>query len=209
MKRFIYKISRVAFILLFFQLLFNPLIGQDVLYKKNGDSIRVKVSEISSSEISYKRFDYIEGPAFSIEIISVDSIVFENGMRQIFGVSNFNDSPQDMRDAYTRDDYTKKINYYDLGREDAQKYYQGTNSGAVWTLVTTLLFTPFGGIVPALSCATTQPSFYNLNYPNSAEAQNFEYYRAYVAEAHAKKRKKVWIAYGIGSGVWVLFLLLL
>jgi hypothetical protein len=208
MKRFYNKISLVSVILLMVQILNSTTIAQDVLHKKNGDSIRVKVSEISSSEIKYKRFDYPDGPAFSIELKSVDSIVFENGMRQFFIISE-SKSPNLTLDAYTRDDYSQNINYKVLGKEHAEQLYQGRNSGAVWTLITSVLTSPFGGIVTALACSTTQPSFHNLNYPYTSEAQNFEYYRAYVEEAHAQKKKKVWKAFGIGSGVWIFIVLLL
>lgn len=202
------KISSISCFVLALQVLFNVSLAQDVMFKKEGDSLLVKVTEISLTDIKYYRFDNLEGSNYSIQINSVDSIVFENGIRQVFGVSRANNS-NNVLDVYTKDDELKILNYKIVGREDAQKFYQARNSGAVWTLITTVSFSPLVGIVTALSCATTQPSFYNLNYPNTSEAQNFDYYRAYVEEAHAKKRKKVWKAYGIGSGVWVLLILLL
>ena len=35
------------------------------------------------------------------------------------------------------------------------------------------------------------------------------YYPAYVEQAHKTKKRKVWTNFGIGSGVWLLLVLLL
>lgn len=58
--------------------------AQDVLIKRNGDEIEVKVLEINLNEIRYKRFDNLEGPVISILKSDVFMIKYENGTRTTF-----------------------------------------------------------------------------------------------------------------------------
>jgi HKD family nuclease len=48
-----------------------------------------------------------------------------------------------------------------------------------------------------------------LNIPDNELTKNSEYKKAYSEQAHKIKKKKVWTNFGIGSGAWVLLLLLL
>ena len=57
--------------------------AQDIITLKNGDEIKAKVTEISSSEIKYKRFDNLEGPTIVIAKSEVFVIKYENGTREV------------------------------------------------------------------------------------------------------------------------------
>lgn len=58
--------------------------AQDILIKRNGDEIEVKVQEIALNEIKYKRFDNLEGPLISISKNDVFMIKYENGTKEVF-----------------------------------------------------------------------------------------------------------------------------
>jgi hypothetical protein len=58
--------------------------AQDVLVKKNGEEIEVKVQEINLNEIKYKRFDNLQGPMISIAKSDVFMIKYENGSKDVF-----------------------------------------------------------------------------------------------------------------------------
>lgn len=58
--------------------------AQDVLIKRNGDEMEVKVLEILLNEIKYKRFDNLEGPVISILKSDVFMIKYENGTKTTF-----------------------------------------------------------------------------------------------------------------------------
>jgi len=60
--------------------------SQDVITLKSGEEIKVKVEEISSSEIKYKRFDNLDGPTVVIEKAKVFAINYENGTREVINV---------------------------------------------------------------------------------------------------------------------------
>ncbi|PVY42195.1 hypothetical protein [Pontibacter virosus] len=55
--------------------------AQDVLIKRNGDELEVKVLEINLEEVKYKRFDNLEGPVISIAKSDVFMIKYENGTK--------------------------------------------------------------------------------------------------------------------------------
>lgn len=58
--------------------------AQDVLIKRSGEEIEVKVIEIGMDEIKYKRLDNMEGPLFSILKSDVFMIKYENGTKTVF-----------------------------------------------------------------------------------------------------------------------------
>lgn len=55
--------------------------AQDILIKRNGDELEVKVLEINLQEVKYKRFDNLEGPVISIAKADVFMIKYENGTK--------------------------------------------------------------------------------------------------------------------------------
>ena len=55
------------------------LFGQDILVKRNGDEIKVKVMEILPEEIKYKMYDNLDGPMITIYSSEVHKIIYENG----------------------------------------------------------------------------------------------------------------------------------
>lgn len=60
--------------------------AQDTIYKRNGESISSKIKEISNSEISYNRFDMLDGPLFKISKNDVRKIKYLNGTVDSFSV---------------------------------------------------------------------------------------------------------------------------
>ena len=79
------KMSRVTLCSLIFLLTGIAVYAQDVITLRNGDEIKSKVTEISSSEIRYKRFENLDGPTIVISRADVFFINYENGTREVFG----------------------------------------------------------------------------------------------------------------------------
>ena len=73
-------------LLLFSAIISCTILGQDVIYKHNGDEINSKVLEITSETIKYKDFDFQDGPVRNINIKDVFMIIYENGVREKFTV---------------------------------------------------------------------------------------------------------------------------
>ncbi len=61
-----------------------PLLGQDVIIKNDKSEINAKVLEILEGEIKYKKWDFIEGPVYSMRKNDIFMIIYQNGKREIF-----------------------------------------------------------------------------------------------------------------------------
>ena len=72
--------------LLFTSLAFFIVIAcqaQDILTKRNGDELQVKVQEITPTEVKYKHFDNLQGPLITILKSDVFMIKYENGTKTV------------------------------------------------------------------------------------------------------------------------------
>jgi len=65
--------------LLLLSLSFGAMMAQDVIVKKDGSTILVKVEEISTSEIKYKKWSNLEGPTYSVNKSEISRINYQNG----------------------------------------------------------------------------------------------------------------------------------
>jgi hypothetical protein len=61
--------------------------AQDLLTKRNGDELLVKVIEITPSEIKYRRADNLDGPLISLWKSDVFMIRYANGTKEVLGNS--------------------------------------------------------------------------------------------------------------------------
>lgn len=170
--------------------------SQDILTKKNGEDIKVKVIEINQTDIKYKKSDNPSGPTFVISKSEVLMLRYEDGTKDMFNeVSNTNN--------------TNNSDMQSRGKEDAIMNYKGKNSGAGGTAVTVVLTSPLIGLIPALACSSTEPSDENLKYTNRELMRNADYNKGYTEQAHKIKKKKIWTAFGIGSAVWLVLVIAL
>ena len=58
--------------------------SQDILLKKSGDQIEVKVTEIAEDFIKYKKLEMINGPDFKISVSELFMLTLENGEKIMF-----------------------------------------------------------------------------------------------------------------------------
>ncbi|MGZ5282071.1 MAG: hypothetical protein ACXWDO_06240 [Bacteroidia bacterium] len=71
----------IAFFSMF---IINFLHAQDVIVKKNGDEIKVKIEEVSANDIKYKKYDNLDGPLFYIPKSDVFMVRYEDGSKETF-----------------------------------------------------------------------------------------------------------------------------
>lgn len=155
--------------------------------------------EINQTDVKYKKFDNQNGPAFTLLKSDILMIRYENGTKDIF-----NQTEEVKAESKTSNEDMRM-----KGKKDSEMNYKGKKSGAGWTAATTVLFSPIIGVIPAAVCASSEPSDQNLNYPDNELMKDYEYNKAYVEQAHKTKKKKVWTSFGVGSGAWLLLILLL
>jgi hypothetical protein len=169
--------------------------SQDIITKKTAEDIQTKIIEITTSEVKYKKFDNLDGPTFTLLKSEILMIRYENGSKDIFTESqNLNKSDSDMRMK---------------GKQDATTFYKGKKSGAGWTAATTIVISPLFGLIPAIACASSEPSDHNLKYRNPELMEVNAYNQAYSEQAHKMKKRKIWTSFGVASGAWLLLILLL
>ena len=58
-------------------------VAQDLIILRDGNIIEARITEISQTEIRYKRFDHLDGPTVVIPAAQVLSIRYENGRSEI------------------------------------------------------------------------------------------------------------------------------
>lgn len=196
-----------VFLLLCFLFLFSKGYSQDVITTKKGEDIEAKVIEVGLTEVKYKRIDNPDGPVFILLKSEILLIRYENGSKDIFTqAENTLDTTRKIQPE-TRPVETK-VSSGDMclqGRQDAFVNYHGHNTGAGWTLATTILTFPPIGLIPALACASSPPKDKNLNYKNVELMRDNKYNACYVEQAHKTKKKKIWRNFAIGSGIWLVF----
>ena len=85
--------------------------AQDVLVKKDGSTILVKVLKITETEVEYKDFNNQDGPTRVISIANLLSINYQNGQKESFSVpSSTHESPVQTPDIVTKETVTKFSN---------------------------------------------------------------------------------------------------
>ncbi len=62
----------------------NMGFSQDTIYTNSDQIILVKVIEVKTQELKYKRFDNPDGPIYSMDILDINKVVYENGSVEIF-----------------------------------------------------------------------------------------------------------------------------
>ncbi len=58
--------------------------AQDKMYKKNGDIVNSKITEVTNRSVSYKRADNPDGPVYSINKAELQRIEYQNGTEDVF-----------------------------------------------------------------------------------------------------------------------------
>lgn len=77
-------LTKINIIIVLIFLCTNFSYSQDLITTKNGDIVKAKVLEITTSEIKYKKIDNLSGPTYSILKSDVFSINYKNGSKDVF-----------------------------------------------------------------------------------------------------------------------------
>ena len=75
--------------------------AQDRLFFLNGDETDVKITEVTSSEVKYKRLDNLEGPSFSTLKTELFMIKYANGDKEMITAQNAEPVPTAQEDYTT------------------------------------------------------------------------------------------------------------
>ena len=153
----------------------------DIITLRSGEQIKAKITEISTSEIRYKRHDHLDGPSRVVSLAEVFTINYENGTREVVNpLSKTNSGANETQTAQTTQTTTQQQVQQQpstplASNLQSEFYGIGTNDKAML-------------------------AFFGRN--------NFtDYYNRFNAACKAKKGGSAWLGIGIGmTGVGVIFM---
>ncbi|MCO4294804.1 hypothetical protein NF867_18215 [Solitalea sp. MAHUQ-68] len=58
--------------------------AQDIIYKTDKTEIKAKILEIEENTVKYKKFEFLEGPSYSLKKSEIFMIIYKNGNREVF-----------------------------------------------------------------------------------------------------------------------------
>ena len=76
--------TRCLFFILWFITSTTGAFAQDIIYKTDGSKEEVKILQVGSREIQYKKFDNLDGPVYIINKENTVMITYENGDYDLF-----------------------------------------------------------------------------------------------------------------------------
>lgn len=66
--------------------------AQDVIVRKDGNTIVCRVLEVSSSDVTYKKWNALDGSNYVTSITEISYITYENGEKKVFTASAFQEN---------------------------------------------------------------------------------------------------------------------
>ena len=71
-------------LVILFVLSFQKIYSQDTIVKGNGDLILAKITEITVSEVKYKKINFLDGPTYVEKKSDIEMIKYSNGLKEHF-----------------------------------------------------------------------------------------------------------------------------
>lgn len=180
--------------------------SQDILQKRDGEEFKVKVTEITATEVKYKRFDNPDGPLYTLLKTEISVLTYANGTHEDLGAAKpdtfFVTQPVKPVIIAPEDKSATTVSYeqFTRGDADARMHYHNYKGAGTGTLIVGLL-SPLVGLIPAIACSATPPSDANLGYPSVEQFNQANYQNGYRQRARKIKSGKVWTNWGIALGV--------
>ncbi len=107
--------------------------AQDKILLRSGDELNAKVTEITETEVKFKKFDNLNGPTHVIYKSDVFSIKYENGTKDVFNNSIKVEVSELVESAYVMSEFKKTNspadNTFDPDTSDFAKRRRKTFSG--------------------------------------------------------------------------------
>lgn len=75
---------RKLLLVLTFALITISLTAQDKIYFNDSSTVEAKILTVSKDNITYKKFDNIEGPTYEMDLTEINMIIYQNGTHQMF-----------------------------------------------------------------------------------------------------------------------------
>ena len=114
----------MKYLLIFFLVIsFSNLYSQDIILKKDGNSIESKVDEIGIDKIKYHKYSNLSGPIYIILKNDVSKIIFENGDIEVLEVVDKSDIEE------VKKTIIENINKYGFEKNSYKNHYKASFYG--------------------------------------------------------------------------------
>jgi hypothetical protein len=183
-------------LILFSFLLAQVAMAQDVIVKINGDELKARVREITTTDILYLSADTTDTLSYKLAKTEVFMVRFANGTKEVF-TENL------LAETIAKTTIADPAYMYQKGRQDARSYYHGTGA-LLGSAASVFLAGPVG---PIIIGAVKPRARYNKALP-AVSLQDPNYVKGYEKQAHNRKIGKAALGFGLGTGVGVLYLIL-
>lgn len=174
-----------ALFILFFLITAQLVFGQDTLFKSDGEVMLARVIEVTPLEVKVKKWDNLNGPLYAFDRKYIISIHYSDGTQEMIAY-----------DAEAMSDPA----LYELGYQDAVRFYKGYKAIGTLTLITSLA-SPIAGLVPAAIGTNKSPDQRTFDLPNFSLYFSPVYMKGYADGAWKMKKRKIWTNLAIGAGV--------
>lgn len=91
--------------------------GQDTIVTRNGKTILGNVTEITATEVKYKKIELSDGPVYIENKSSIEKIKYKNGYTDIFSQEKTPETVVKTEENQEETDYRKKITLEPRGRK--------------------------------------------------------------------------------------------
>jgi hypothetical protein len=186
---------------------------QDTLYMHNKEIILAKILEINPKEVVYKKTSYLDGPTFRSYKTDIDSIHFQNGMREILAAGEETNPKSKTEVAELRKESVPFVQKpfksvfpgqsFREGEIDALGYYRGYKGIGTASYLSGLFFFYYGFPVPLVGSLTPPHNMYKFVPDMERYQKDIEYARGFDKKARSMKAGKAWANYGYGAATLV------
>lgn len=171
--------------------LLHQVQAQDKIVKTNGEELAAHVLEITLQEVIYRHPDSAQTGVFrQLPKAEVFMVQFANGTKEVFS--------ENLPAATTAVAALSPEQMYNLGRQDAIKYYKG--NGAMWGSAASTVLFPYGLAGP-LIIGLVPPKAPKNGVSDHSYLSDPVYVKGYETQARKKKTGKVLAGTGIGLSV--------
>lgn len=184
------KTSKLIAVILIGMMGMQKLNAQDTLVTKNESMLSVRITDETSSEIYFERWQQEDNTVYKIEKKDLKRVYYMNGDKEML---NYDDS--EVINKMTAGEISA------LAKSDARKYFNKNRGAGTATLLTTIFLTPAGGLITAAACASTPPDMNKINLRSALLESDPNYTSSFMQAARKIKQQKVWKNFAIGFAI--------
>jgi hypothetical protein len=71
--------------------------AQDIIYKTDKSEVKAKILEVLDNDIKYKKFDFQDGPTYSMPKSEIFMIIYKNGQKEMFETKKISKSNPEVK----------------------------------------------------------------------------------------------------------------